>query len=379
MRTFKSTQQDMQARIVREVRSGRAKARAGLAHLLEIAPSTMGIHVDELVRSGYLIESGLERGSAGRPKRLLKLVSQAGWFVGVEFTGGRIQAARLDFAGKLERNLQESLPSEISAAQMIDKIEAVVRELHNGATGPCFGIGIGSPGLVNPAEGVVVYSQFQPDWKRVPLSQELQKRFGIRVLVENNLHVITLAEKWFGEGRDEDDFVVVRARMGFGLGIVKAGRLLPGAHHAAGEVGMLPWPLEGGRRQVHEAFSARSVWQKLSGNHDSSPPEDLRAALTSLADSRGEVWDAVVTDYARLLGVIQLIVDARRYFLHGTLAALGTRFCDDIMRRSLELMPELKHSPIRLGPTSLGRDAGALGAASLAMEAWNPAEAKPSA
>lgn len=69
MRTFKSTQQDMQARIVREVRSGRAKSRGVLAELLEIAPSTMGIHVDELARRGFLIESGLERGSTGRPKK----------------------------------------------------------------------------------------------------------------------------------------------------------------------------------------------------------------------------------------------------------------------------------------------------------------------
>lgn len=374
MRTFKSTQQDMQARIVREVRSGRAKSRGVLAELLEIAPSTMGIHVDELARRGFLIESGLERGSTGRPKKLLELVSEAGWFAGVEFTGGRLQAARLDFAGKVEKSLQQPIPPQITAAQMIDQIEAILREVQAGAAGPCFGIGVGAPGLVDAAEGLVVYSQFQPDWQQVPLAQELQRRFATRVTVENNLHVITLAERWFGDGRDEDDFVVVRARLGFGIGIVKGGKLLPGAHHATGEVGMLPWPLEGGRQQVHEAFSALSVWRKLSGKRADKAPEDLRVALAALAEARGEAWDAVVTDYARLLGITQLILDARRYFLHGSLAALGTRFCDDIMRRSQELVPALRHSPIQLVPTTLGKDAGALGAASLAMEAWNPLE-----
>lgn len=374
MRTFKSTQQDMQARVVREVRSGRATSRGVLADLLEIAPSTMGIHVDDLLKRGFLIESGLERGPTGRPKRLLKLVSEVGWFAGVEFTGGRMQAARLDFAGKVQKSLQQTLPTSITASQMVDRIEAILRELHEGAAGPCFGIGVGSPGLVNAAEGVVVYSQFQSDWQQVPLAQKLQRLFDTRVTVENNLHVITLAERWFGEGRDEDDFVVVRARLGFGIGIVKGGRLLPGAHHASGEVGMLPWPLEGGHLQVHEAFSARSVWQRLSGNRDSPPPDDLRVALTALADTRGAAWDAVVTDYARLLGITQLILDARRYFLHGSLTALGKRFCDDIMRRSQQLVPALHHSPIHLFPTTLGGEAGALGAASLAMETWNPSE-----
>jgi hypothetical protein len=125
---------------------------------------------------------------------------------------------------------------------------------------------------------------------------------------------------------------------------------------------------------VHEAFSARSVWQKLSGKSAAEQPEDLRAALTALADTKGEAWDAVVTDYARLLSITQLILDARRYFLHGSLAALGTRFCDEIMKRSLDLVPDLSHSPIHLSPTTLGKDAGALGAASLAMEAWSPLE-----
>lgn len=374
MRTFKSTQTGMQARIVREVRNGRATARAVLADLLEIAPSTMGIHVEDLAKRGFIVESGLERGATGRPKRLLKLVAQAGWFAGVEFTGGRMQAARLDFAGKVEKSLNQPLPLKIPAAQMIDRVEAIVRELHAGATGPCFGIGVGSPGMVDAAEGRVVYSQFQPDWQQVPLAQELRRRFDTRVTVENNLHVITLAERWFGEGRDEDDFIVVRARLGFGIGIVKGGKLLPGAHHATGEVGMLPWPLEGGRKQVHETFSARNVWQKLSGKGAVEQPEDLRAALTALADTKGEAWDEVVTDYARLLGITQLILDARRYFLHGSLAALGTRFCEDIMKRSQELVPALSHSPIHLSPTTLGKDAGALGAASLAMEAWTPDE-----
>ncbi|MBL9181818.1 MAG: ROK family transcriptional regulator [Verrucomicrobiaceae bacterium] len=374
MRTFKSTQQDLQARIVREVRSGRGTSRGVLADLLEIAPSTTGIHVDELARRGFLIESGLERGGTGRPKKLLKLVSDAGWFAGVEFTGGRMQAARLDFAGQVEKSIQEPLPTKITAAQMIDRIEAILREVQAGASGPCFGIGVGAPGLVDAAEGMVVYSQFQPDWQQVPLARELQRRLATRVTVENNLHVITMAERWFGEGRDEDDFVVVRARLGFGIGIVKGGKLLPGANHATGEVGMLPWPLEGGRQQVHEAFSARNVWQKLSGKGVAEQPEDLRAALTALADTRGEAWEAVVTDYARLLGITQLILDARRYFLHGSLSALGSRFCDDVMKRSLELVPALSHSPIKLAPTTLGKDAGALGAASLAMEAWNPLE-----
>lgn len=372
MRTFKSTQQDMQARIVREVRRGHAASRNALAEVLEIAPSTMGIHVDELEGQGFLIESGKAQGSAGRPKRLLRLVPEAGWFAGVEFTGGRLQAVRLDFAGGIQKTQVEPLPARVSVAEMVEHLAAAVKNLRKGATGPLLGAGIGSPGFVDPQKGEVVYSQFQPDWKEVPLAALLARRLETRVLVENNLHVISLAERWFGEGRDEQDFVIVRARQGFGLGLMKQGRLLSGAHHATGEIGMLPWPLEGGAGHVHDALSAVRVWRDLSGSTE-AVPEDLRAALGGLVIDEGEKWWAVVTDYARVLGMVQLMLDARVFFLHGPLAVLGTRFCDAVMARSHECIPALRHSPLLLRPTRLGREAGALGAASLAMEAWNPA------
>ena len=371
MRTFKVTQQDMQARIVREVRRGFVTSRVALADELEIAPSTMGIHVDELVHRGFLIESGTSRGAAGRPKRLLKLVPQAGWVAGVEFTGGRLQAVRLDFAGGVETTLVDSLPAKVSASEMVNRMGGAVERLREGAVGPLLGVGVGSPGFVNPAKGEVIYSQFQPDWNQVPLASLLVRQLKTRVMVHNNLHVITLAERWFGEGRAEKDFAIVRARLGFGLGVVKEGRLLSGAHHAAGEIGMMPWPLDGGQQQVHDALSAVRVWRELSGS-SAKVPEDLREAIGQLPVKEGRAWNEVVTDYARVLGMVQLMIDARVFFLHGPLTALGERFCDAVMARSVECIPALKHSPLLLRPTKLGREAGALGAGSLAMESWNP-------
>lgn len=373
MRTFKTTQKDMQARILREVRRGTASSRVELAGLMGIAPSTMGVHVDDLARLGFLMESGTLRGAAGRPKRLLKLHPQAGWFAGVEFTGGKMRSVRLDFAGGVETLEAQSLPPQLSSAAMIECIVEAVDRLRQGASGPLLGAGIGSPGFVDPVDGKVLYSQFQPDWRDLPLSSLLEPRLKTRVLVHNNLHVIALAERSFGEGRKEKDFAVVRARMGFGLAVVKGGNLLSGAHHATGEIGMLPWPVDGGNCQVHEALSALRVWKELSGHPEKMPP-DLREGFASLAVHDPSAWEAVVTDYARVLGMVQLMIDARVFFLHGPLTALGDRFCEAVMARSKECIPALQHAPLLLRPTQLGAEAGALGAASLAMESWNPAE-----
>ena len=143
------------------------------------------------------------------------------------------------------------------------------------------------------------------------------------------------------------------------------------------QLGLLPWPLVGAANgtHVHDVLAARKVWARLSGvSSIDDAPSDLYRALSEHADAQGAEWESVVTDYARVLGIAQLLLDARVYFLHGPLRALGERFCDAIVARSLELAPALQHCPIQLRPSRLSEEAGALGAASLAMEAWNPDE-----
>jgi hypothetical protein len=70
------------------------------------------------------------------------------------------------------------------------------------------------------------------------------------------------------------------------------------------------------------------------------------------------------------MGLLHLLLDSPSYFLHGPLTALGERFCSDIARQAATLMPSLRDMPPNIVVSSLGEDAGALGAASHAMEAW---------
>jgi len=158
--------------------------------------------------------------------------------------------------------------------------------------------------------------------------------------------------------------------------MVQDGVLVEGSHHAAGEIGRWPWPLGEGRgsgQELHHALSASATWRRLAGvGPQAKLPPDLRAALAGCTDVKGRVWDEVCTDFARVIGCLQMIADTAVFILHGPLTALGRRFCDDIVAAAYEMMPSLSTVPLKVVPSSLGDDAGALGAASLAMEAWSP-------
>lgn len=361
------------SRAILHVRSGHATSRRVLADALRLSPSTTGYYVDQLIASGHLAESGLEQGRMGRPKRRLRTVPGAGWFAGIEFNAERVQAVRVDFSGAQTRALTHRLPENADTATVLQEIARLITELHEGSKSALLGIGIGAPGLIDPSAGVGVHYAFLPDWRNVPVRAELANQFEVPIILKNNLRVIALAERWFGGGRELDDYVILGPRRGFGIAVVKHGRLLDGQHHATGEIGRWVWPLNGEGGEMQQALCATAVWRRLAGVTSTAPlPGDLRTAMQSLAQVGGEAWQSVVSDYARVMGLLHLLLDARAYFLHGPLTALGPRFGADIALQAVKLMPALKDMPLNIVASSLGDDAGALGAASHAMEAWQP-------
>jgi len=379
MRKNPAIQRDLLGAAVLHLRSGRAVSRSSLAVSLGVAPSTVGLYVDQLIADGFVDESGLEQGPLGRPKRRLATQAGAGWFAGVEFNAERVQAVSVDFSGELVGSQSKWLPDDVDTKAVLQAIKTVVATLARNAQGPLLAIGAGAPGVVDPRAGVGAHYAFIPDWQNVPLAESLRERFDVPVTVENNLRAIALAERWFGGGRDLDDYVVLGPRSGFGVAIVQSGQLMRGAHFAAGEMGRWPWiSRDGGvTGELHDALSAPAVWRKLAGvTMRARLPEDMRAALVEFSDVTGAAWDEIISDYARAIGCLQLLFDTECFFLHGPLTSLGQRFCTELTTKVQTTMPALAGAPLRIVPSVLGDDAGALGAASLAMESWAPAFAE---
>lgn len=376
MRKHPVFQQETLGAAILQVRSGRATSRTTLARALGISPSTIGLYVDQLIAEKYLDESGLNQGPMGRPRRTLTTRSEAGWFAGVEFNAERVQAVGVDFSGRKATAFVQPLPAEVTAEQVIQAIFSSVAVLARSMKGSLLSVGLGVPGLVDAQEGVGLYYAFIPDWRQVPVVGKISAKLKVPVILQNNLRAIALAERWFGLGHELNDFIILGPRSGFGIAMMQDGKLIEGANHAAGEVGRWPWPLGGGKeksQELHHVLSAPATWRRLAGmGPQAKLPEDLRSGLAEFAELKGNKWETVCADFARVIGCLQLLTDTGVFILHGPLTALGTRFCDDIVHAAGAMMPALGGVPFKIVPSNLGDDAGALGAASLAMEAWAP-------
>jgi predicted NBD/HSP70 family sugar kinase len=361
------------AQTILHIRSQRATSRRTLADVMALSPTTAGFYVDQLIGSGHVHETGLEQVGMGRPKRSLGTRADAGWFAGVEFNAERVQAVRVDFSGRLIASQLRPLPEGVSTAVILKEVKNVLTALRQDTSTTLLGIGIGAPGVIDPELGLGLDYAFVPDWKKVPVVKTVRS-FGVDVILENNLRTIAIAERWFGGGRDLDDYVIVGPRSGFGIAVVHDGRLLSGTNHAAGEIGRWPWPWGTNIGELHDQLSAGVIWRRLSGaSVRSKLPPNLRTALLKFAGVRSKQRDSVVEDFAHALGCLHLILDSSAYLLHGPLTALGAKFCDEIVDRIATIIPRLEKRLPKLLPSVLGDDAGAIGAACLAMERWEPA------
>src|SRR5207245_2402631 len=77
-------------------------------------------------------------------------------------------------------------------------------------------------------------------WTGTPLAARLREALGVPVFVDNDISAVTAAERLYGPGADDADFLLVAIGQGIGLGMVLDGAPYRGAAGSAGELGHLP-------------------------------------------------------------------------------------------------------------------------------------------
>ena len=105
---------------------------------------------------------------------------------------------------------------------MCDAIQVAADEIS--WLGELAGIGIGVPGFIDMATGMVMESPNLPDWTNFPVRDEIEKRLGDHVILENDANSAAMGEKWLGAGRDIDHMAMYTLGTGVGGGLIFNGR-----------------------------------------------------------------------------------------------------------------------------------------------------------
>lgn len=294
--------------------------------------------------------------------------------IGVDLGGTNLRAAAIDSQGRMLEKIATT--TDLDAGRdavindMVQSIETLRARLgeHN-----LRGVGIGLPGFILIDKGLIVGSNNLPQFDNYPVRDEIEKRLGAKVILENDANAAALGEKWQGAGRDVDDLILITLGTGIGGGIVAGGRVLHGQLGMAGELGHLTVVPNGnpcgcgnrGCLEKHASASAIAAMGRLLGlGHEITAEEVYHLAVEgneralAIFQSMGEALGIALANLVNIFNFPLYLLSG------GPLPAwdfFAPAMLGELTRRSFGY----RHSPTRVERAVLGNEAGLYGAAYL--------------
>ena len=379
--THQLTRRSNERLVLRTVFEQGPLSRADVARATGLTRTTVSDVVEGLISEGLTREVGVGPSTGGKAPILLEVPADARHLVGVDVDRDRLSGAIVNLRGEVRARASRDLAGR-DGPEALDDLASLVAELTRAAVVPLAGIGVGTPGLVDTATGIVRWA-VGLDWRDVPVGARLAELTGLPVIVVNDSQAAAMGEWAFGRHDASTAMIVLKVGEGIGAGIVIGGRLYPGDDAGAGEIGHTRVGEGealcrcGGQGCLETVASLRAVLVRAQALVPDHPGSQLaqgpvtRDTLLAAFRSGDTLARQVVLESARplgrVLGAMIGTLGAREVVLVGPMTAFGQPWLDEVraetQRSALALLVD--HSSIHLGTT--GADVVELGAAAMLM------------
>ncbi|MFI5626357.1 ROK family protein [Nocardioides sp. NPDC051685] len=299
--------------LLRSLRDGGPRSRGRLAEETGLTRTVAAGLVDELAELGLVSCEDAGRRGAGRPGVRVRLVGRSVCGVGAEINVDHLAVVALDLAGSVIAEFRlgidgRSLPPEGVLAELTGLVADALAEART-AGAAVAGITVGVAGLVDTATQRVTLAP-NLGWREIDVVEDVRRRLADVVVAVPPVRVAneaTLAATAELDPADADraDMVVLYGEVGLGGAVVSGGRVAPGRHGWAGEIGHLPVDPRG--RLC--GCGRTGCWETVVG---------LRALLEAATDPDDPIRDPALNLEERLATLVERarLADGR------TLAAL---------------------------------------------------------
>lgn len=382
------------AAVLRAIRAGAPISRSDLARATGLSKPTVNAAVELLLQSGYLTERVAavdDRTRRPGPRaRLLSFRGDSGHVLGIDIGANKVLAVVADLTGEVLGTVRRltGARERQTANAILDLVGAATDDALATAgvdRSTLRAVGVGTPGVVDPVSGRVTLAPQLGGWEGIRLASRLQPAFPCSVLVDNEVHLSVLGERWRGSAQGIDDALYVQVGVGIGGGVLIGGDVYRGAGGAAGEIGYLPiFDDDGGRdglgpfehaaggtafarlgRRAAAAGESPALLELAGGDLDAIDAEVVFAAAARSDEAAKRIVDELLQRLARGIASAVTILNPSTVIVGGGVSRAGERLREPLERLIADLVPV----PPRVVLSSLGDESVALGAARLALQA----------
>lgn len=302
------------------------------------------------------------------------------YIISIDLGGTNTRIALIDAALRIRSKISFSTKNFFSKRdklifEIIKRTSRLLKE-RNIKKSQILGLGIGVPGPVDFLKGRVYYLPNIPNWKNTPIKRILEKKMHLKVFVDNDVNLMTLAEARIGAARNRKNAICLTLGTGVGGGLILEGKLFRGTSFCAGEIGHIPITIEGlkcncgGRgcleRYVGNKYIIAEARKKLK-------IKDINLEkLSELSKNGNKIALSIYNNFAKNIGIaltgLVNVFNPEVIVIGGGLSFAGSFIFTKIKKTIDERAMPIQSKSVQIKKAVLGKNAGLMGAAILVKD-----------
>jgi glucokinase-like ROK family protein len=378
------------SRIITFALKKQAFSRSELAEELDLSRSAVDHKLDYLLKSKLLTQGKLLDSTGGRAPREVRFNQNAGYVVVIEMgaTEGLIGIA--DLAGNILESSSINFDISDGPQKVLGAMNTLISKAIFDYGKKIWGIGVGLPGPVEYASGMLIAPPIMPGWDRFPVREFLETKYQVPVWVDNEVNLMALGESRVGAGREIHSIVYIKIGTGIGGGLVYQGQLIHGVSGSAGDIGHLNANSQSeiicrcGKRGCLEAlagapFILREALKYAKSGESAylqnalKSKKDIDISLLAEAILAGDQKSMkIASDAGRLIGSaiaqILFLFNPSKIIIGGRVSALGNELLSSIRRTVYEEASALSTRNLAIEISNIANEVGLKGSGYLVLE-----------
>jgi glucokinase-like ROK family protein len=360
-------------------------SRVEIARRMDLTRAAVTTIVNDLLDTSVIREAERLNVRSGRPPVVLEINPARGYVVGIDLGATHMSLLVADLSARIVEEAESGMDIQQGPEACLEETDRRVRELLAKAgldPRDVLAVGIGVPGPIVSAAGMVLSPPLMPGWDRFPIRDALEKRWGCPVSVNNDAELGALGEWASGAGRGERNLAYIKVGTGIGAGLLLDGQIYRGVTGSAGEIGHLTMDengpvcacgnqgcleaIAGGRAIAEQAREAVRKGQRTQ-LAASQPTDDITARDVAVAARRGDLIAQQILQQAgshigiAIAGLVNLF-NPGMVIIGGGVAQTGDILLEPmrqaVQRRSLPAATRV----VRITTSTLGRRSSGMGA-----------------
>jgi predicted NBD/HSP70 family sugar kinase len=300
----------------------------------------------DLIRSGVVRDLGAGPSRGGRRPSFMEFNARHGCIGGIDLGPTRTRLALADLSGEPLAHDVIATPSRLAPETLLLRLADALRRMMREANLPpdrLIAVGAGAPGAVEFDRGIVTEAPNLRNWSRVPMREILERALGVPTIVENDVNLAILGERWRGAAKGHHTCVYITAGTGIGAGIIVDDAL---HHFMAGEIAFMCMGAEyidAGAVRCLESLASLKALAERSPRRARGDPAHAVSDLLQSAGNGDRAARKAVEEAAVLIGMavanLAVVVDPSLIVLAGAMMTQSELLVQEVRRVVARVVP----------------------------------------